>query len=190
MAQAIACGRRRWARLARHRRTDTRDRPRVDGASAHGVAREPQVADLNLVRQGGSPTRVKHVCVRVGHDSVAMRILIVEDDEPSLLLAKRVVESVGHTVSAARDGLQAVSLARSEKPNMILLDLYLPGIAGLDIVRTLRADEKLREVPVIALSAGDIHDQAEAIRSGCNEFLSKPYQPEQLRAAIRRHLPG
>jgi DNA-binding response OmpR family regulator len=119
-----------------------------------------------------------------------MRILIVEDDESSLDLAKRLVEHMGHTVLTASDGLQALALARSERPDLLLLDLFIPGMAGVDVVRELRNDERVRAVPIIAISAGTTADRAEAMSAGCDDFVSKPYQPEELRAAIRRRFPA
>lgn len=119
-----------------------------------------------------------------------MRILIVEDDEASLELAKRVAESMGHTVLTATDGVHGLALARSEKPELLLLDLHLPGLGGFQVVRELRSDETLRALPVIAISAGSAADRAEAMSAGCDDFVSKPYQPEELRAAIRRRFPA
>jgi two-component system cell cycle response regulator DivK len=115
-----------------------------------------------------------------------MRILIVEDDESSLELAKRVVEDMGHAVLMASDGSQGLALARSERPDLLLLDLHMPGISGFDVARELRSDERLRAVPIIAISAGTSADRAEAMAAGCDDYVSKPYQPEDLRAAIRR----
>jgi two-component system cell cycle response regulator DivK len=111
---------------------------------------------------------------------------IVEDDESSLELATRLVESMGHTVLRASDGTQGLALARSEPPDLLLVDLHIPGISGFDVARELRKDERLRVVPVIAVSAGISADRAEAMSAGCDDFVSKPYQPEDLRAAIRR----
>ena len=118
-----------------------------------------------------------------------MRILIVEDDDASLYLAKRVAEHMGHTVLSASDGVQALATARSERLDLLLLDLRMPGISGLQVVRELRADPSLRTLPVIAVSADASTDDREAAMSaGCDDFVAKPYQPEELRAAIRRRL--
>jgi two-component system cell cycle response regulator DivK len=120
-----------------------------------------------------------------------VRILIVEDDDSSLDLAKRLVEDMGHTVLTASDGTKGLAFARSEKPDLLLLDLRMPGIDGLQVVREIRADPTLRTLPVIAVSA-DIADdgRAAAMAAGCDDFVAKPYDPEELRAAIRRRSPG
>ena len=120
-----------------------------------------------------------------------MRILIVEDDESSLYLAKRVVGHMGHSVLTASDGLQGLATARTEKPDLLLLDLRLPGIGGLDVVRAVRSDPALRTLPVIAVSANNSpEDREAALAAGCDDFVVKPYQPEDLRAAIQRRLPA
>jgi two-component system cell cycle response regulator DivK len=119
-----------------------------------------------------------------------MRILVVEDDEPSLDIARRVVEGMGHTVLTARDGVQGLALARSERPDLVLLDLHLPGLSGVEVVRELRVDEHLRALPVIAVSAGTLVDRENALSAGCNDFVFKPYEFTRLRAAIDRQHPA
>ena len=119
-----------------------------------------------------------------------MRILVVEDDEPSLDIARRVAEGMGHTVLLARDGLQGLALARSERPDLVLLDLHLPGLSGVEVVRELRVDEHLRALPVIAVSAGTLVDRDNALSAGCNDFVFKPYEFTRLRAAIDRQHPA
>lgn len=115
--------------------------------------------------------------------------MVVEDDEDSLELARRLVQGIGHAVLVARDGEQGLASARSARPDLVLLDMRMPGIDGLTVVRELRRDPQLSSVPVIAVSA-DVGDdeRAQAIAAGCDEFVGKPYRPEQLRAAIRRWL--
>jgi len=117
-----------------------------------------------------------------------MRILLIEDDEASIDLATRAAERMGHTVVAVRDGVQGLALARRERPDLLLLDLHLPGLSGFEVVRELRADEGLRTLPVIAVSAGTAADKAEALAAGCSDFVSKPYDFARLRAAIDRQL--
>ena len=119
-----------------------------------------------------------------------MRVLIVEDDEASRYLAKRVVEHMGHEVMTATDGVDGLASARREHPDLLLLDLRMPGMNGLDVVREIRSDPSLRALPVIAVSANNSSEDREAaLAAGCDDFVVKPYQPEDLRAAIRRRLP-
>lgn len=80
-------------------------------------------------------------------DTIApIRILVIDDDDSSLELAKRVAEHMGHTVLTAGDGVQGVALARSEPPDLLLLDLRMPGVTGLQVVREVRADVSLRDL--------------------------------------------
>ncbi len=117
-----------------------------------------------------------------------MRILVVDDDEASLDLATRVVERMGHTVLTARDGEHGLARARGERPDLLLLDLHLPGLSGVEVVRELRAEERLHALPVIAVSAGTSVDRNDALSAGCNDFVSKPYEFDRFRAAIDRQL--
>lgn len=112
----------------------------------------------------------------------------MEDDESSLQLAKRIVVSMGHQVLAEKDGGRALMTAQAEKPDLILLDLHLPTLDGIEIARALRAETATRSIPIVVVSAGSALDRAKAISAGCDDFLAKPYQPDQLRAAIRKRL--
>lgn len=116
-----------------------------------------------------------------------MRILVIDDDKPSRELAARLVDNLGHSPVTADDGAHGLALARSERPDLLLLDLYMPAMSGLEVVRAIRADPSLRAVPVIAVSSGTTEDQEAALSAGCNEFLAKPYELAALRAAIDRH---
>jgi CheY-like chemotaxis protein len=116
-----------------------------------------------------------------------VRILIVDDDTASRELATRVVESMGHSALEAKDGEEGLTLARREQPDLLLLDLYMPGISGLQVVREIRADDRLHSLPVIAVSAGTAEDRLAALSAGCNEFVPKPYGLAVLRAVLDRH---
>jgi CheY-like chemotaxis protein len=116
-----------------------------------------------------------------------MRVLIVEDDEASLVLARRLIEHMGHTVLTATDGLEALATAEATRPDLLLLDLRIPKLAGLDVVRALRRDRLFETMSIIAVSADvGADDRALAISAGCDDFVAKPYQPADLRAAVRR----
>jgi len=116
-----------------------------------------------------------------------VRILVIEDDDASLHLARRVAESMGHTVLTAVDGKQGLAMALSEMPDLVLLDLRLPFLTGFEIAQRLRRDPRGRLMRIIAVSAIESVDGGLALVAGCDELLQKPYAPEQLRAAIRRH---
>jgi CheY-like chemotaxis protein len=115
-------------------------------------------------------------------------VLIVEDDESSRVLAERIVSGMGHKAVVAGDGAEGLVQAREHHPDLVLLDIRMPGIDGLSVAKTLRQEPWAKRIPIVAVSAemGAL-DRARAIAAGCDEFVSKPYTPDQLRAALARH---
>ena len=112
-------------------------------------------------------------------------ILVVEDNEPSRDVLSRRLERRTYRVLLAADGLQAVSVARAAMPDLILMDLGLPGIDGWEATRRLKADATTRHIPIIVLSAHAMtNDREMAIAAGGDEFDTKPVRFEQLLAKI------
>jgi CheY-like chemotaxis protein len=102
-------------------------------------------------------------------------ILLVEDNEMNRDMLSRRLERRGFTVLLAVDGPEGVSMARSERPDLILMDMSLPGMDGWEATRTIREDEALRAVPVIALTAHAMDgDRDRALAVGCNDYDTKP----------------
>jgi CheY-like chemotaxis protein len=113
-----------------------------------------------------------------------MRVLLIEDDPSSRDLAKRIIETQGHSVVTAGDGREGLRLAQADRPELIVLDLNLPDLPGWIVASQLRADEGLRDTPIIAVSAGGADDRDRAMAAGCSDFVSKPYDLGAFRAAI------
>lgn len=114
-----------------------------------------------------------------------MHILIVEDDERILGFLKRGLEGERHTVDIALNGEVGLGLAQSHPYGVILLDVYLPGMSGLEICKALRRRQQM--TPVLMMTARDSPDvQQEAIQAGVNDYLSKPFSFELLLAKIDR----
>jgi two-component system cell cycle response regulator DivK len=102
-------------------------------------------------------------------------ILIVEDNELNMKLWNDVLEAQGYSLLKTAFGLEAIEIAREHGPDLILLDIRLPDISGFDVVRTLKADESTRPIPVIALTAfAETEHQRQALMSGCDGYMSKP----------------
>jgi CheY-like chemotaxis protein len=118
------------------------------------------------------------------------RILYVEDNLNNLLLVKRIVQSEGHAMLEAGDGETGWSVAKGEQPDLILMDLHLPGqLDGFELTRRLKADPHLSHIPVIVLTAhGDAAAQREAAAIGCEGFLHKPADIRQIQAVLRQYL--
>jgi CheY-like chemotaxis protein len=116
-------------------------------------------------------------------------ILIVEDNEMNRDVLSRQLVRRGYPVEAAADGLQGLALARTLRPELILLDLGLPGIDGWECARRLRADPVTRDIPIIALTAHAMADDLQqALDAGCDDFDTKPIDLTLLLTKITRLL--
>ena len=121
-----------------------------------------------------------------------MKILYVEDNEDNIYMLKNRLSRAGFTVIVATDGTQGVTMATSEQPDLILMDLTLPDINGEEATRRLKADPATKSIPVIALTANAMAtDRERAIAAGCDEFETKPADMPRLLgkiAAFNGHL--
>lgn len=114
-----------------------------------------------------------------------MTVLLVEDTEDNRFMMRRLLEMTGYRVIEALNGEEAVKLAESETPQLILMDLSLPIIDGLAATRLIRKLPQLKSIPIIAVSAHDTSDfQSEAIKAGCNSYISKPIDFSELETLI------
>jgi len=119
------------------------------------------------------------------------RVLVVDDDVKTVELVKLYLNRDGYKVLTAHDGIEALRLARENHPDLIVLDLMLPGIDGLQICRTLRAES---DVPIIMLTAKTTdQDKLTGLDLGADDYVTKPFSPRELAARVRtvlRRLPG
>lgn len=116
-------------------------------------------------------------------------MLIVEDTPANMKLATIILENAGHTVLQAENAPDSIALARANAPDLILMDIQLPGMSGLEAIRILKDDPATRTIPVIALTAFAMKDEEEKIRaSGCDGYLAKPFHYKELLAAVDRLL--
>ena len=116
----------------------------------------------------------------------SLLILIVDDDEDLRLLARRALTRGGHRILEATTGEDGLKIIASRHPDLLVLDLFMPGIDGFEVLRRLRADEAGRSLPVIVLTAhGDEKAAQESFNLGATDFLSKPFTPPQLDARVR-----
>jgi len=106
---------------------------------------------------------------------MAKKILIVEDNELNLKLFNDVLEAHGYETLETREGLKAIDLARKHNPDLILMDIQLPEVSGLEVTKWLKEDDELRKIPVIAVTAFAMKGDEEKIRDGgCEAYISKP----------------
>jgi len=113
------------------------------------------------------------------------RILIAEDFEENRIALKLILKHTGFDVIEAEDGRQAVEAVRREKPDLVLMDITLPVIDGLQATREIRSDEKFERLPIIILSAHDNDEiRRQAAEAGGSEYISKPVEIEELKKLI------
>jgi two-component system cell cycle response regulator DivK len=116
-------------------------------------------------------------------------VLIVEDNELNMKLFRDLLEAQDYDVLETREGLQALTLARQHKPDLILMDIQLPEISGLEVTKWLKEDEELAPIPVIAVTAFAMKGDEERIREGgCEAYLSKPISVMQFLDTVRTYL--
>lgn len=118
------------------------------------------------------------------------RILVVEDTPSNVQLARLVLEQAGHEVLLASDAPSGLELARGAHPDLILMDVQLPGMDGMSATRQLKQDPQTHDIPVLALTAFAMKGDAEKIRAaGCDAYLAKPFNFKELLEMIQRLLP-
>jgi two-component system, cell cycle response regulator DivK len=117
------------------------------------------------------------------------KILVVEDNAANMTLAVFLLESAGHTVLSATDAEAGLMMARSEHPDLVLMDIQLPGMDGLQAIHVLKHDDATRSIPVLALTALAMKGDEERIRAaGSDGYIAKPMSYKDLLAAVATQL--
>ena len=115
------------------------------------------------------------------------RVLIVEDNELNLKLFRDLLSANGYETLETKDGVEAISLTRNMRPNLILMDIQLPEISGLDITQKIKADPEIADIPVIAVTAFAMKGDEKRIREGgCEAYISKPITVTSFLATVRQ----
>jgi len=122
-------------------------------------------------------------------EELPARILLVDDFDDAREMYAEFLAAVGHSISAAADGQQALDLAQRERFDVIILDIALPKVDGISVIRTLRNWPQTKGTPIITLSASvNEETRYEAVRAGANLSLEKPCLPDELATAVRKIL--
>jgi two-component system cell cycle response regulator DivK len=117
-----------------------------------------------------------------------MLILYVEDNFENKLFVRRVIESMGHEMLEAENGLDSLALAAERVPDLILMDVNIPGMDGLETTQRLKQNPRLTHIPVIALTANAMKgDKERCLAAGCDGYMQKPVGVSDLRREITRH---
>lgn len=117
------------------------------------------------------------------------KVLIIEDNPANMTLAMFLLQSAGHDVLSATDAEAGLTLARSERPNLILMDIQLPGMDGLEATGVLKRDAATRGIPVIALTALAMKgDEERILAAGCDGYIAKPMRYKEFLATVSAQL--
>ena len=120
---------------------------------------------------------------------MAKRVLIVEDNELNMKLFNDLLEANGYGTIQTRSGVEAVELVRQHKPDLILMDIQLPEVSGLEVIRWLKDDEATRHIPVIAVTAFAMKGDEERIRQGgCEAYMSKPISVGKFIETVKAYI--
>ena len=120
---------------------------------------------------------------------MSKKVLIVEDNELNMKLFHDLLDSQGYETLQTREGLQAMALARAHSPDLILMDIQLPEISGLEVTKWLKDDEELAHIPIIAVTAFAMKGDEERIRQGgCEAYLSKPISVAKFIETVKAYI--
>jgi two-component system cell cycle response regulator DivK len=120
---------------------------------------------------------------------MAKTVLVVEDNELNMKLFHDLLEASGYDIVQTRNGLEAIDLAREHRPDLILMDIQLPEVSGLEVTKWIKEDDELRTIPVIAVTAFAMKGDEERIRQGgCEAYLSKPISVNSFLDTVKSYL--
>jgi len=121
---------------------------------------------------------------------MSRRILVVEDQEDNRQILRDLLASADYEATEAWDGEAALKAVAASRPDLILMDIQLPGLDGYEVTRRIKADPALRDIPIIAVTSYALSgDEDKARAAGCDAYVTKPYSPRQLLLKIREYLP-
>ncbi len=126
-------------------------------------------------------------CGRSGMSPKNKTVLIVEDNELNMKLFHDLLEMNGYGTLCAKDGMEGWQAAQDNRPDLILMDIQLPGVSGLEVTKWIKADENLKSIPVIALTAFAMKgDEDKILQGGCNAYMGKPIRALEFLETVER----
>ena len=121
---------------------------------------------------------------------MSKRVLVVEDQEDNRQILRDLLASVGYETIEAHNGEEALVAARTQNPDLILMDIQLPILDGYEATRRIKAQSDLRHIPIVVVTSYALSgDDIKAHEAGCDAYITKPYSPRQLLTKIREFLP-
>ena len=121
----------------------------------------------------------------------SQNVMIIEDNKLNQKIADMIIGQLGHETIQVFEGKKAVEIAAEKKPALIILDIKLPDISGIDVCKALKADANLKKIPVIVVTALSSEEDRKYIvkESGCDHYIAKPFLPHMFAAAIGKYIP-
>ena len=121
--------------------------------------------------------------------SRAKTVLIVEDNELNMKLFHDLLEAHGYNIIGTRDGMEALRISRDSRPDLILMDIQLPEVSGLEVTKWIKEDDRLKSIPVIAVTAFAMKGDEEKIREGgCEAYIAKPISVTNFLETVKKYL--
>ena len=121
--------------------------------------------------------------------TMAKTVLIVEDNELNMKLFHDLLEAHGYNILQTRDGMEALKIARDKRPDLILMDIQLPEVSGLEVTKWIKEDDRLKAIPVIAVTAFAMKGDEEKIREGgCEAYIAKPISVQNFLETVQKFL--
>ncbi len=160
----------------------------IDDKIVELIGKNENISNKEISRIIGIPEKEVERRINAFSD-VRQKIMIVDDEMATLLPLKRSLEAEGYSVIEAVNGYEALEKSKTEIPELIILDLMLPGIDGFEVCVQLKKDERTERIPVIMLTAKDeIRDKVEGLEMGADDYVTKPFNLNELKARIKNVL--
>ncbi len=157
----------------------------IDDKIVELIKNNEDISSSEMSRILGIPEKEIEKRIRSFSDT-RQKILIVDDEMATLLPLKRSLESEGYIVIEACDGYEAIKKSKSEMPELIILDLMMPGMDGIEVCNKLKKDALTGKIPIIMLTARDeVRDKVEGLETGADDYVTKPFNLNELKARIK-----
>ena len=122
-------------------------------------------------------------------DQPAKTVMVVEDNDLNMKLFHDLLETQGYAILQTKDGMEALKMARKERPDLILMDIQLPEVSGLEVTKWIKEDDNLKHIPVVAVTAFAMKGDEEKIREGgCEAYIAKPISVSSFLDTVRKFL--
>lgn len=157
----------------------------IDDKIIELVKNNENISNSEISRILGIPEKEVDRRIRSFSDA-RQKVLIVDDEMATLLPLKRSLEAEGYIVIEACDGYEAIEKSKAEMPELIILDLMLPGMDGIEVCNQLKKDALTEKIPIIMLTAKDeVRDKVEGLEIGADDYVTKPFNLNELKARIK-----